>query len=149
VLHKTIKAVTLDLEALRFNTAISRLMEFVNFFTGQETRPRACMEEFVLLLSPFAPHLAEELWQSLGHGTSLAYEPWPDYDERYTREDIIELPVQINGRLRSRIVVPASAGRTELEQAALADGRVQSYTAGKSIRNVIIVPGKLINIVVG
>jgi leucyl-tRNA synthetase len=149
VMHRTTKAVTLDLEALRFNTAISRLMEFVNFFTGQETRPRVCMERLVLLLSPFAPHMAEELWQSLGHGTSLAYEPWPDYDERYTREDVIELPVQINGRLRSRIVVPASAGRTELEQAALADARVQSYTSGKSIHKVIIVPGKLINIVAG
>ena len=147
ILHKTIGAVTADMEALRFNTAISRLMEFVNFFTSQETRPAAVMEDFVLMISPLAPHLAEELWQALGHAPSLAYEKWPEYDESYTREDTVELPIQINGRLRSRIVVPITAGPEEVERTALADSRIQNFTAGKSVRKVVIVPGKLVNIV--
>ena len=109
MLHKTIKAVTGDVEQMSFNTAIARMMEFTNFFIKQEPRPRAAMEKFVLLLSPFAPHLAEELWQALGHATTLAYEPWPKFDEAAIREDTIEVPVQINGKLRGRIQVPADA----------------------------------------
>jgi leucyl-tRNA synthetase len=147
ILHKTIQAVTEDLEGLRFNTAISRLMEFVNFFTNQDARPRSCIESFVLLLAPLAPHLAEELWQALGHTKSLAYEPWPAYDDRYIREDTVEIPIQINGRLRSRLVVPLSAGKAELETAALADPRVKKHLEGSAVRKVIIVPRKLINIV--
>ncbi len=136
ILHKTIKAVTHDLEQLSFNTAIARMMEFVNFFLKEEVRPKLAMERFVLLLSPFAPHLAEELWQALntplarsgrgaggegqptplaqpgrgagGEGLStLAYEPWPTFDESAIREDTIEIPIQINGKLRHRIQVPA------------------------------------------
>ena len=148
VLHKTIRAVTEDMAGLRFNTAISRLMEFVNFFTGQESRPRACMDPFVLMLAPLAPHLAEELWQALGHDVSLAFAPWPEYDEKYAREDTIELPVQINGRLRSRLILPATAVRDEVEASALADARVKKYLAGGTVRKVIVVPGKLVNIVV-
>jgi leucyl-tRNA synthetase len=148
ILHKTLRAVTEDLEGLRFNTAISRLMEFVNWFTAQEVRPRACMEPFVLMLSPLAPHVAEELWQILGHGETLAYEPWPNHDERYTREDTVEVPVQVNGRLRGRLVAPAGASREELEKAALADPKVQRYIGDSPVRKVIVVPGKLINIVV-
>ncbi len=147
VLHRTIKAVTQDLEALRFNTAISRLMEFVNHFTGREKRPKSCMEKFVLLLAPFAPHLAEELWRCLGHDGTLAYESWPEYDERYTREELVELPVQVNGRLRSRIVVTADAPAAEIERAALADPKIQAYTGGKAVHKVIVVPGRLVNIV--
>ena len=148
-LHKTLQAVTLDMEGLRFNTAISRLMEFVNFFTAQDQRPRACLESFVLLLAPLAPHLAEELWQALGHQESLAYAPWPTFDERYTRDDTVEIPIQINGRLRSRLVAPAAAGRDEVERLALADPKVLAQTHGKSVKKVIVVPGKLVNIVVG
>ena len=122
-------------------------MEFVNFFTNQDARPRSCMESFVLLLAPLAPHLAEELWQALGHTESLAYEPWPAYDDRYIREDTVEIPIQINGRLRSRLVVPLSAGKAELETAALADPRVKKHLEGSAVRKVIIVPRKLINIV--
>ncbi|MFH1572711.1 MAG: leucine--tRNA ligase [Acidobacteriota bacterium] len=147
VLHKTLRAVTADMEALRFNTAISRLMEFVNFFTGQDRRPAACMEKFVLMLAPLAPHLAEELWQALGHASSLSYEPWPEYDEAFTREEVLEVPVQINGRLRSRVVVSSSASPKEVEEAALADPKVQSYTMGKGVRKIIVVPQKLVNIV--
>jgi len=148
VLHKTIKVVTEDFEGLRFNTAISRLMEFVNFFTAQNTRPRSCMEAFTLLLSPLAPHIAEELWQALGHTGTLAYEPWPSYDERYTRDDTIEMPVQINGKVRDHIVVPAKAGKEEVERTALDDPKIQRHLEGKTVRKVIVVPQKLINIVV-
>jgi leucyl-tRNA synthetase len=148
VLHKTIQAVTEDMEGLRFNTAISRLMEFVNFFTNQDARPRSCLEPFVLLLAPLAPHLAEELWQALGHAGSLAYEPWPACNEKYIREDTVEMPIQINGRLRSRLVVPLSTSKEELETAALADHKVRRYLEGGTVRKVIVVPRKLINIVV-
>ena len=98
-----------DLEALRFNTAISRLMEFVNAFTSSEVRPRTAMETFTLLLAPLAPHAAEELWQILGHARTLAYEPWPSYDPALLKDAEVEVPVQINGKLRGRVVVPADA----------------------------------------
>jgi leucyl-tRNA synthetase len=147
VLHRTIQAVTEDMFVLHFNTAISRLMEFVNFFTGQEARPHSCMETFVLLLAPLAPHLAEELWQALGHSESLAFEPWPSFDETYTHEDTVELPIQINGRLRSRLVASISASNEELESAALADAKVRRHLEGGTVRKIIIVPRKLINIV--
>src|SRR5207247_2735126 len=94
------------------NTAISRLMEFVNFFTSQATRPRSCMETFVLLLAPFAPHVAEEMWQTLGHTESLAHAPWPVHDARFTLEETIEIPIQVNGKVRSRRVA-ALAARTD------------------------------------
>ncbi len=149
VVNKTVRAVTEDYEGLRFNTAISRLMEFVNFFTAQDYRPKSCMETFVLLLSPLAPHISEELWQALGHQGTLAYEPWPAYDERYTRDEMIELPIQINGRVREHIVVPADADREAVEKAALADARVRRHLESKTVRKVIIVPQKLVNIVVG
>jgi leucyl-tRNA synthetase len=147
VLHKTIRSVTQDMENLSFNTAISRLMEFVNYFTGQEDRPYACMESFVLLLSPMAPHICEELWQILGHLGSLAYASWPVFDERYVQENTIEIPIQINGKIRARITASVSATGKELEQAALADPRVKKYLEGGTVRKIIVVPGKLINIV--
>jgi leucyl-tRNA synthetase len=148
VLHKTIGAVTEDLEGLRFNTAISRLMEFVNFFTAQGSRPRACIDAFVLMLGPMAPHIAEELWQALGHGESLAYEAWPAFDQRYTREDTVELPIQINGKLRAHVVASVSATNSEVEHAALAVPKVQQFTRDAVVRKVIVVPGKLVNIVI-
>jgi leucyl-tRNA synthetase len=149
VLHKTLKAVTADLEGLRFNTAISRLMEFVNFFTAQSVRPVGCMETFVLMLSPLAPHLAEELWGAVGHADSLAFAPWPDFEEKYTRDDILEIPVQVNGRVRGRLVVSSSAGREELERAALADPNVRRHLENAVIRKIVIVPNRLVNIVAG
>jgi leucyl-tRNA synthetase len=148
VLHKAVKAVTEDMETLRFNTAISRLMEFVNYFTGQESRPRRCIEEFVKLLSPMAPHIAEELWQVLGHSESISYAAWPAFDPKYVQESTIEIPIQINGRVRGRITVSANASNGELEQAALADPKIKRYLEGSSIRKVIVVPGKLINVVI-
>ena len=147
VLHKTIQSVTEDLNSLRFNTAISRLMEFVNFFTGQVTRPRACMEPFTLMLAPLAPHVAEELWQALGHSESIAYASWPGYEEKFTREDSVELAIQVNGRVRGRLVVLATASKSEVERAALADSKVQKYLDGKAVKTVVVVPKKLVNIV--
>jgi leucyl-tRNA synthetase len=147
-LHKAIWSVTEDLEGLRFNTAISRLMEFVNFFTSQPARPRSCMETFVLLLAPFAPHIAEEMWQTLGHTESLAYAPWPVYDARFTLEETIEIPIQVNGRVRSRLVASITAGSGDLERMALEDPKIQRYLDGHAVQKVIVVPKKLINIVV-
>jgi len=147
VLHKTIQSVTQDMENLSFNTAISRLMEFVNYFTAQNSRPQVCMDSFVLMLSPMAPHICEELWQALGHLKSLTCESWPAFEMRYVQESTIEIPIQINGKVRGRITASVNATNSELEQAALADPRVQKYLEGNAARKVIIVPKKLINIV--
>ncbi len=147
MLHKTIKAVTNDVESLSFNTAISRMMEFVNFFTKQEKRPRSTMKSFVLLLSPFAPHISEELWQLLGQPDSLAYEPWPVYEESLTVDADVEIPVQINGKIRSKIVVPRGTGKEELKTLAMAETRIAELLDGNPIQKVIVVPDRLVNIV--
>ncbi len=147
ILHRTIKAVTEDIEQMAFNTAIARMMEFTNFFTKQSVRPRRAMEQFVLLLSPFAPHIAEELWQALGHPKPLAYEPWPAYEEQWIKEEMIEVPVQINGKVRSRVRVPAEADAQTLETAARNEPRICQLLAGKQIKRVIVVPGRMVNIV--
>lgn len=148
VLHKTIKAVTMDLDAMSFNTAIARMMEFVNHFTKESTRPREAMEPFVLLLAPFAPHLAEELWAVLGHNQTLAYEQWPSYDEALTVDSSIEIPVQILGKVRAKIVVAADADTATLEAIARADSKVQAQLEGKQIVKVVVVPGRMVNFVV-
>ncbi|MBV8488455.1 MAG: class I tRNA ligase family protein [Planctomycetaceae bacterium] len=148
LIARTVAAVTDDYEALRFNTAISRLMEFVNAFTATEIRPKKAMETFTLLLSPMAPHIAEELWQILGHNETLAFEPWPSYDPTLLRDDEVEVPVQVNGKVRGRVIVPAGASSSQLETAARNDDRVATLLAGKTIRKVVVVPGKLVNFVV-
>ena len=148
VLHRTIKAVTNDIESLGFNTAISRMMEFVNEFLSIEVRPRAVMDPFVLLLSPFAPHLAEELWELLGHTTTLAYEPWPTWDEQHLIETEIEIPVQINGKLRGKVKVPTGADQATIEAAAKSDATVASQLEGKTIVKSVVIPGRMVNFVV-
>jgi len=157
VLHRTIKAVTHDIESLGFNTAISRMMEFVNEFLSSEVRPRAVMDPFVLLLSPFAPHLAEELWELLGHTvssatgprtTTLAYEPWPTWDEQHLIETEVEIPVQINGKLRGKVKVPVNADQATLEAAAKSDATVASQLEGKTIIKSVVIPGRMVNFVV-
>jgi leucyl-tRNA synthetase len=147
LLHKTIKAVTEDIEKLSFNTAISRMMEFTNGMSGQDIRPRSAIEPFVLLLSPFAPHIAEELWELLGKDTTLAYEPWPTFDESKIAEAEIEIPVQVNGKVRAKIKVPADADNSAIEQAAKQNEGIASQLEGKTIRKVIVVPGRLVNFV--
>ncbi len=148
ILHHTIQKVTDDTARLSFNTAISTMMEFCNYFTKLEVRPRAVLEPFVLLLAPYAPHIAEELWAALGHGTTLAYEPWPSYDPELVKADSIEVPVQVNGKLRAKLQVPAEIDAAGLEAAALADAKVIETLAGKTPKKVIVVPRKLVNIVV-
>jgi len=147
-LHKTIKQVTSDIQRMEFNTAIARMMEFTNFFTKETVRPREVLEKFVLILSPFAPHIAEELWQLLGHKQTLAYEPWPTYDEALTKDAEIEIPVQILGKLRGKVVVPAGSDQASLIAAARADARIAELLTGKEIVKTIVVPGKLVNFVV-
>jgi leucyl-tRNA synthetase len=150
LLHKTIKKVTEDTEHLRFNTAIAAMMEFTNHLTSKvEVRPLKVLEPFVLLLAPYAPHIAEELWQVLGHKTSLAYEPWPKFDPALVRDDEIEIPVQINGKVKARIMVPADADAATLEKIALADPKVQELLAGKTVHKVIVKPKQMVSIVVG
>ncbi|MEX0712849.1 MAG: class I tRNA ligase family protein, partial [Pirellulales bacterium] len=148
ILHKTIQGVTHDIEKLSFNTAIAKMMEFTNFFLKEEQRPREAMEKLVLILSPFAPHVAEELWRLLGHADTLAYEPWPAFDESLIREDTVEVPVQVSGKVRGRVSVPVGAGAAELEAAARSDARIADQLAGKTIVKVIVVPGRMVNFVV-
>jgi leucyl-tRNA synthetase len=148
VIHQTIGAVTRDIEYLSFNTAIARMMEFVNFFTKETVRPRSAMETIVLLLSPFAPHLAEELWQALGHTTTLAYHPWPVYDEALTKQAAIEVPLQVNGKLRGTVIVPADSTEESLEAAARGHERLAELLEGKQIVKVVVKAGKMVNFVV-
>jgi len=147
MLHRTIKEVTADLDSLSFNTAIAKMMEFTNFFTREKSRPRQAMEQFLLLLAPFAPHLSEELWQLLGHTESLAYEAWPKFDEARIKEETVEVPVQIRGKVRGRIRVPADAAGEVLETAAREDQRIAELLADKQVVKVVTVPGRLVNFV--
>lgn len=154
VLHATIKKVTEDLDGLRFNTAISAMMMFVNEAIAWETKPVLVLRDLLLLLAPFAPHISEELWNKLHSSfvvddSSLSYSPWPQFDPGLLVEDTLEIPVQVNGKLRDVIRVPANADNATLEAAAKASEKVKPFIDGKTIRKVIIVPKKLINIVVG
>jgi len=149
LLHQTIKKVTEDLEALRFNTAIAQMMVFTNELTKLERRPRALLEPFVLILSPFAPHLGEELWRRLGHTESLAYEPWPAWDPSRVVEERVTVAVQVNGKLRATLSLPRDAAQQQVEAAALEDQRVRRHLDGGPVRKVIYVPNKLLNLVVG
>ena len=147
-LHRLIRKVGEDIVAMKFNTAIAAMMEFINVVYKAGRIEKGQAERFVLLLAPFAPHIAEELWQQLGHDGSLAYEPWPAYDESMLVEDTIELPVQVNGKLRARITVPANASQEEILNAALSNERIAEMVQGKEIIKKIVVPGKLVSIVV-
>lgn len=147
VLHKTIKKVTEEIEQLKLNTAIAAFFDFVNEMTPRTDRPRSVIESFVLLLAPFTPHLAEELWSKLGHAKSLAYEPWPKFDEALARDNEVEVAVQVNGKVKSRIMVASDADEKAHESIALADEKVVSTIAGKTVRKVIVAKGRLVNIV--
>ncbi len=149
-LHRCIKKVSDDLDAMAFNTAISAMMVFINEAMKDPAKlGRSQAERFLLLLAPFAPHVAEELWQALGHEKTLAWEPWPAYDESLLREATVELPVQVDGKVRGRITVAVGAGREEIERLALADEKVRQFLAGRPIRKVVVVPGRTVNIVAG
>ena len=148
VYHATAKKVAEDIEGLRFNTAVSQMMIFVNEVTKTEVHPRQFLEPFVLVLSPFAPHLAEELWQKLGHQTSLAYEPWPAYDPAKLEESTVEVVLQINGKLRSKLLVAKDTSEHELEALSLADENVKRHIDGKKLVKAIVVKNRLVNLVV-
>lgn len=147
-LHKTIRKVTEDTATLNFNTAISQMMVLVNEMNRLEVVPRKVIETLALLLSPYTPHLAEELWSMMGHEPSVANQSWPTYDEELCREDTMEMVVQINGKLRSRIMMPKSASKDEMIAAAKADEKSKVWLDGKTIVKEIAIPGKLVNFVV-
>ncbi len=149
LIHQTIAKVTEDIEAMRFNTAISSLMELTNAAYKWPQMPRAAAETLVLLLAPLAPHLAEELWQRLGSAESLAYHAWPVADPALLKADVLEIPVQVNGKVRGRISVPAEAQESEVIEIAKADQNVSKHLAGQSLKRAIYVRGRIVNFVVG
>lgn len=148
LMHKTIKKVTQDTSSLNFNTAISQMMVFVNELSKTPILPKVALENLILLLSPYTPHLAEELWQMLGHEPSVSKESWPLWDEEKTKDEEIELVIQINGKLRARIKTSAQSSKEDLLNTAKNDETVQKWLEGKEIIKEIVVPGKLVNIVV-
>jgi leucyl-tRNA synthetase len=157
-LHACIKKVTEDLDAMRFNTAISAMMVFVNDAITWEIKPVSVLREFLILLQLFAPHLAEELGAKLNiehrtsnieHPITLAYAVWPKFDPALLVESEIEIPVQVNGKLRDVIKVPTNADNAAIEAAAKASEKVQLFIAGKTIKKVIIVPKKMVNLIAG
>ncbi|MBP1992895.1 leucine--tRNA ligase [Paenibacillus eucommiae] len=147
--HRTIKKITEDYEALRFNTSISQLMIFVNEAYKTERLPLEAMKNFVQMLSPIAPHLAEELWEKLGGSGSISYVPWPQYDEAWTVDNEIEIVVQVNGKIVDRALISKDTEEAEMQELALGLDKVKEASAGKAVRKVIVVKGKLVNIVVG
>lgn len=147
LLHRTIAGVSDDYAGLRNNTAAAKLIEYTNHLTKEGITARAALEPLVLMVAPLAPHLAEELWRRLGHDTSLAHGPFPVADETYLVTDTVEYPVQVNGKVRGRITVAADADKASLEAAALADEKVQAFLAGATPKKVIVVPGRLVNLV--
>ena len=147
--HKTAAVVTEEIEALRFNTAIARLMEMSNVLTTAGTRPREVVETFVLLLAPFAPHLAEELWGKLGHAGTLSYVPWPDFDPDLAREETQEYVVQVNGKVRHRFLAKAGLAAEALIAVTKGEPEVIALLHGRTIVREIAIPGRLTNFVLG
>ena len=148
-LHKTIKQVTGDTESAdKMNTAISQMMIFVNAATQAKSLPEETLKVFLLLLAPYAPHITQELWHHLGETGFIAHEQWPTHDEAVLESATVTIIAQVNGKLRNRLQLPADATDKEIEEAALADERVQRFVEGKPIRKVIVVPNRLINVVV-
>ena len=149
ILHTVIKKVREDIERFSLNTCVSGFMEAVNGLRKAKCNKKAILEPLTVLLAPFAPHIAEEMWHNLGHDTTVNDAAYPDYNEDYLKEDSIEYPLSINGKKRATAVFDAGASKDELEKAALADPNLQKYLEGKTVRKVIVVPKRMINIVVG
>jgi leucyl-tRNA synthetase len=148
ILHVTIQRVTDDIEEMKFNTAISAMMEFVNEANKWDPRPQQVLEVFVRLLNPFAPHLTEELWRRLGHDETIAYEPWPEVEQEYLEKEEIEIAVQVNGTVRGTINVPTEAEEEEVLATARAHDNVSRYLTNGTVRREIYVPGRIVNFVV-
>ncbi len=147
-LHQAIKKVEGDIENLRFNTAISAMMIFLNLATKKGKVTKETVNAFARILSPFAPHLAEELWQQQGHDKTLAYESWPAVNEEYLKEDTFEYPVSFNGRLRFKIELPVTMDKDEIARIVLADERAKKWLATGTLSNIIVVPNRIVNIVI-
>ena len=147
LLHKTIDAVNTEMDNLRFNTSIAKMIELNNHVTKLDAAPRSVVESMALMLAPLAPHVCEELWAKLGHDGSLAYEPFPVADPALLVEDTVEYPVQVNGKVRGRVTVSADADNDTVEAAALAEENVARTLDGATPKKVIVVPGRMVNIV--
>ncbi|RRK09798.1 leucine--tRNA ligase [Lactiplantibacillus garii] len=147
VYNETVKKVTEDYDNMRFNIAISQMMVFVNEAYKVDDLPVVYIEGFVKMLSPIAPHIAEELWALLGHENTITYAAWPTYDESKLVEDTVQIVLQVNGKVRSHATVAKDMGKDELEKLALADDKIKEFTAGKTVRKIIAIPGKLVNVV--
>jgi leucyl-tRNA synthetase len=148
LMHRTIKKVEDDIAQMRFNTAIAELIKLNNEMTRLQSIPRELAENFALMLSPFAPHIAEELWARLGHTKTLTHRPWPEYDPKKLTETMMELPVQVNGKLRDKITVPSDAAEAMILETAQSAPGVQIWISGKEIKKKLYVPKKLVNFVV-
>ncbi|HEC2208638.1 TPA: leucine--tRNA ligase [Staphylococcus delphini] len=147
VYHQTVKKVTEDFESLSFNTAISQLMVFINECYKADTISKAYAEGFVKMLAPIAPHIGEELWSILGHDTTITYQPWPSFDPSLLEEDVVEIVVQVNGKVRAKIEIPKDMSKADMEATALTNDNIKVAIEGKDVKKVIAVPQKLVNIV--
>ncbi|MCA9645148.1 MAG: class I tRNA ligase family protein, partial [Myxococcales bacterium] len=148
LVHRTVKKLGEDIDALRLNTAVSAMMILTNHLTGLAVLPRAALERLVLILSPFAPHLSEELWEKLGHQPSVANVAWPEFDPALCEDDEVEIAVQVVGKVRGRVMLPKDASEDDARAAALADEHVQRSIAGKPVKKLIYRPGKIINFII-
>jgi leucyl-tRNA synthetase len=149
LVHRTVKKVGDDTDALRFNTAVSAMMILANHLAGLDKVPRTALEKLTLCLSPFAPHLGEELWSvSLGNAPSVAHAAWPTFDPALCEDSDREIGVQVNGKVRGRVTLSLTATETEAKDAGLADPNVSKFIEGKTLRKVVYVPGKILNFIV-
>jgi leucyl-tRNA synthetase len=148
-LHQTIQKVGRDLESLSYNTAVAALMECLNELRAHAVRDRFAAESFAVLLSPLAPHLAEEIWEALGHPPSVIDARWPAFDPAFTVEDEVEIAVQVNGKMRGTVTVPRGSAEETVRDAALANERIAAHLAGRTLRKVIFVPNRLVNLIGG
>ena len=148
LLHRTIKKVTGDIEGLRFNTAVSQMMIYVNHLHSLDNPPKEAIKGLLLCLSPFAPHLAEELWQQIGQPVPIAAQAWPAWDESLCEDETVEMAVQINGKVRSKVVLAKTATEDDVRELVLQDPKVQAQLEGKGLRKLIYVPGRIVNLII-
>jgi len=148
LVHRTVQKVGRDIELLSLNTAVSQMMILVNHLNGMQQPPREAVEKLLLCVSPFAPHLAEDLWAHLGHPPSIANIAWPTFDLALTIDNVVEIAVQVNGKVRARVMLARDATEEAAHSAALADPNLTKFLDGKSVKKVVYVPGKILNLIV-
>jgi leucyl-tRNA synthetase len=149
LMHQTVKKVTADVDALSFNTAISAMMVFSNHLQGLGTVPAEALTKLVLVLSPFSPHLCEEVWSMLGHADSIAHESWPTFDESLCEVNTVTMGVQVNGKVKGQITLAKDANEDTARALALADEKVSKFIGSKEIKKFVYVPGRIVNVVIG